>query len=438
MYSGAFLCHHDQMGSEVIELHIENFPKQQEIFNSKARFRIAAKGRRFGLTRGAANDYILAAIEGRFRKGLWVDTVNPNIDRYVERYFIPHLKKLPKGTWDWRKQAKILQIFGSYIDFRSADRPENIEGFGYDKFFLNEAGIILKDEYLWHNAIKPMLWDYKASGVIGGTPKGKGLFYELASYGKSPDYPEYEFFTFSSFDNPFLDKQMLADDMKNMPERVIKQEIYAEFLEDTGAVFRGVQAIATAEPKQPVSGHMYVMGVDLAKVMDYTVITVYDRANNHQVYQDRFNKFDWPFQKGKIKGISQMYNNALVMIDGTGVGDPIVDDLLRSGVPVEPVKITNDIKKELIEKLSLWIEQRKMRLINLPETIEEFTDFTYDVTQRGRIIYSAPVGLHDDIVIAHALAVRGLEPILGKIRSEEPTDIQLDFQRAVQGHYYDD
>ena len=38
-------------------------------------------------------------------------------------------------------------------DFRSVDRPENIEGFGYDKAFLNEAGIILRDEYLWYNAI---------------------------------------------------------------------------------------------------------------------------------------------------------------------------------------------------------------------------------------------------------------------------------------------
>ena len=53
--------------------------------------------------------------------------------------------------------------------------------------------------------------------------------------------------------------------------------------------------------------------------------------------------------------ISKHYNNALVMIDATGIGDPIVDDLLRAGVPVEPIKITEMSKKELIEKLSICI-----------------------------------------------------------------------------------
>lgn len=407
-----------------IELRIENFEKQQEIFNSTARFKIVAKGRRFGLTRGAANDYIQAALANSFRKGLWVDTVNSNIDRYVERYFIPHLRKLPTEMWDWRKQAKILEINGAFIDFRSADRPENLEGFGYDKFFLNEAGIILKDDYLWNNAIKPMLWDYKGSGVIGGTPKGMGTFFHLSQYGKSTDYPEYQFFNYSSFDNPFLDGDVLREDMKNMPDRVIKQEIYAEFLEDTGVVFRGVKAISTATPKKAVANHVYILGVDLAKVTDYTVITVYDRHNNNQVYQDRFNQLEWPFQKKKIKSISQMYNNALIYLDATGLGDPVADDLIRDGVPVEPIKITNELKKELIEKLTIWIEQGKMRMINLPETIEEFMSFTYDVSSSGRIRYSAPVGLHDDIVMSHALAIWGLQPVIKKEKDQEPSLIR--------------
>jgi hypothetical protein len=35
---------------------------------------------------------------------------------------------------------------GSVIDFGSAERPENLEGFSYDFVVLNEAGIILKKE----------------------------------------------------------------------------------------------------------------------------------------------------------------------------------------------------------------------------------------------------------------------------------------------------
>jgi hypothetical protein len=414
-----------------VELAIKNFDKQEEIFNSPARFKIAVKGRRFGLTRGAAHDFIREALEGKFKQGLWVDTVNSNIDRYVERYFIPHLKKLPENMWNWGKQAKVLKIYNSYVDFRSADRPETLEGFGYDKAFLNEAGIILKNEYLWHNAIRPMLWEFRPRTVIGGTPKGRGLFYELNQRGLDPTQEDYQSFHFTSFDNPYLDDQLLADEIKSMPEHVVKQEIYAQFIDDNGVVFRGINSITTAKPEKPRSGAIYVMGVDLAKVEDFTVIAVYDRETNKQVYQERIQKLEWPYQKTKIKGIAKHYNNALVMLDATGLGDPIADDLIRDGVGVEPVKLTNESKKQIVEKMAVWIEQGKFEVLPISETIDEFNNFTYDVTSSGRIRYAAPVGFHDDIVMAHGLAVWSLQPIILKKRPpKQPSLIQVAYARS--------
>lgn len=424
-----------------IEIPTVNFPKQQAIFDDPHKFKIAVKGRRFGLTKGAANDFIYCALHRSFKKGLWVDTVNSNIERYVERYFIPKIRLLPQSMWNWRKQQKILELNGSYIDFRSIDNPENLEGFGYDKAFLNEAGIILKNEYLWNNAIKPMFWDFPdVKVVIGGTPKGKGVFSELAARGNDPEQSMYKTFHYTSFDSPFDHiHQAIKDDMASMPEAVIKQEIYAEFLEDTGTVFRGIKEIANSEPKKPEPGHIYVMGVDLAKVQDYTVISVFDRKNNHEVYQSRFNKLDWPFQKLKIIETSKHYNNSLVMIDATGIGDPIADDLLRAGVAVEPIKLTNESKKQLIEKLSIWVEQRKFNIINLPETIAEFNNFTYDISSSGRIMYNAPAGFHDDIIISMGLAVWSLQPILKEAVIEEPTPLQTWYakQRGGYGDQYE-
>ena len=180
-----------------IDLPIKNFQAQQSIFDHPAKFKMAVKGRRFGLTKGAANDFILQALQGKFKRGLWVDVVNSNIDRYIDRYFMPILKKLPSNLYLRKKQDKIIYIKDAYIDFRSSDRPESLEGFGYDKAFLNEAGIILKDEYLWNNAIRPMLWEYKPQTVIGGTPKGKGLFYELFLRGLDPEQKDYKSFHFT-------------------------------------------------------------------------------------------------------------------------------------------------------------------------------------------------------------------------------------------------
>lgn len=406
-----------------IQLPIKNFSAQQSIFDSKARFIIVPKGRRFGITRGAANDYIKCSLNNEFKKGLWVDTVNSNIERYVERYFLPALTKLPENIWSWRKQQKILQIKNAYIDFRSADTPESIEGFGYDKAFLNEAGIILKNKYLWDNAIRPMLWDFKPKTVVGGTPKGKGVFEDLYLRGLDQNQPDYQSFRFSSFDNPYVQHDLIMEDIKSMPERVVKQEIYAEFLEDNGVVFRDVRLIATAIPQEPILDHLYIIGCDLAKVQDFTVLVVYDRKNNNQVCQMRFNQLEWPFQKQKIKELSNKYNHALVYIDSTGLGEPIFEDLARDGVPIEPIHFTNEIKKQMIEKLSNWIELKHIYILNLEETLNEFNSFTYDYSEKtGRVMYSAPQGFHDDIVFSHALAIWGLSPI---IKSNEQTDMTV-------------
>ena len=391
-----------------IELPILNFKAQQTIFDDPTRYKIIAKGRRFGLTRGAAHDFILAALQKKFKQGLWVDTINSNIERYVERYFMPALKKLPSTMYNWRKQQKILEINGRFIDFRSVDKPENIEGFGYDKVFLNEAGIILKDDYLWNNAIRPMLWDFKPSVIIGGTPKGKGIFYQLYQYGLDEHEQEYKSFHFSSFDNPYLPKETLEEDMKKMPQAVIDQEIYAKFMDDAGVVFRNITAIATARFQPPRPGHDYVIGCDLAKYHDFTVIVVYDMGTHEQVYQDRFKDYDWVFQRKKIREISKHFNGATVYLDATGVGDPVHDELAADGVPVVPIRFTNEVKKQLIEKAVLWNDLKRFRIIPIQETINEFANFTYEITAHGRMHYEAPVGLNDDIVIAHCLAIHSM------------------------------
>lgn len=416
-----------------IDLPIANYDKQQEIFDSKARIICIKKGRRVGFTKGAANNTIKVALEGKRKKGLWVDTVNTNIERYLERYFLPALKPLPKNMWTWRKQQKLLTIRDFYMDFRSAETPQNIEGFGYDYMILNEAGIILKNEYLWKNAIRPMMWDDPSVQVfIGGTPKGGGgIFEELYKRGLDPEQEGFESFYLVPFDNPFIDHQEIYNDMKTMSSREIDQEIYGKFLEDSGIVFRGIDHVTTLDPKgkEPEPGHIYVIGADLAKLEDFTVFTVYDRTNNEQVHQMRFNMLEWPFIRTKLKLLSDKYNHALVIMDSTGVGDPTHDDLSRMGVPIEGIKFTNSIKKDLIEKLSAWIEMRYLKMLRLDETINELSVFSYDKSEKtGNIIYGAPPGFHDDIVIAHALAVWGLQPVIRPRVIIPETAVQRDFR----------
>lgn len=226
-----------------LQLELEYTENQNNfLFNHKdsSKFILIPAGRRFGKTKGACNATIEWIIEGK--KILWGDTISTNIDRYVERYWKPELIK-SKINYQYSSQKKVMYFddYNGYIDFRSADRPENWEGFGYDIIILNEAGIILRNDYLFTNAVLPMLMDNPNSKLFAiGTPKGRTKkdgkehrFYSMYKRCLNND-PLYELFQYSSYDNPFLSKEdikALEEEIKLMNPEMVKQEIYGEFVD---------------------------------------------------------------------------------------------------------------------------------------------------------------------------------------------------------------
>ena len=102
-------------------------------------------------------------------------------------------------------------------------------------------------------------------------------------------------------------------------------------------------------------------------------------------------------------------------------------------VPVEGYKFTNESKKNLIEKMANWIELKNIYMLDLDETRNELNSFTYDITNRGNVIYQAPTGFHDDIVFSHSLAIWGLQPIPLVKREADMTVVARDVQEKLKG-----
>jgi hypothetical protein len=74
---------------------------------------------------------------------------------------------------------------------------------------------------------------------------------------------------------------------------------------------------------------------------------------------ERFNQLDWPVQRERIAAFVKQWNGRLVM-DATGVGDPVFDDLRRVLPLVEGFKITAQTKRELVQGLMVAVEQRRV------------------------------------------------------------------------------
>lgn len=407
-------------------LTVRYLKHQPEVFDCPAQNVVYVKGRRAGGTLGAVTRLIEIAHQQPGSRHLWVDTLHRNIERYVRRYFMPRLK----GTLHhWSGTLKTLYFQSeAYCDFGSAERPENIEGFAYDYFWLNEAGIILRDEDLYYRTLLPMAMESpEAKWFFIGSPKGAGLFKKMYEWGQDENKAGWKSFRHPSSVNPMLDKKQLAILSESMPKRAYRQEILAEFVSGEGAVFRGVERIVRAMAEEgPRPGIPYVLGVDLARYRDYSVVWAGRADTRVGVYCDRFHRLPWKSQVERIAGISRKYGSAPIFVDATGVGDPVVEDLRACGLPVVPFILTAPSKRQLIDRLALAIEQEQLAIFPHEQTIRELTEFEYKVLPSGGEQTGAPPGGHDDCVIALALCHWGMgsrdnEIILGsKLVTSEP------------------
>ena len=74
---------------------------------------------------------------------------------------------------------------------------------------------------------------------------------------------------------------------------------------------------------------------------------------------DRFTGIDYMVQLQRLKARATNYNNAQVMMDSTGQGDPLLEYVKELGLRVKGINFTNATKRQLIQNLSLQIEQKK-------------------------------------------------------------------------------
>jgi len=90
------------------------------------------------------------------------------------------------------------------------------------------------------------------------------------------------------------------------------------------------------------------------------------------------------------------------------MGGPQVEELQRQGLPIQPFTTTNATKAQAIDALALAFEQSTIKIPNDPVFIGELQAYEGERLPSGMLRYSAPEGMHDDTVMALALAWQGV------------------------------
>jgi hypothetical protein len=98
----------------------------------------------------------------------------------------------------------------------------------------------------------------------------------------------------------------------------------------------------------------------------------------------------------------------MLVIDSTGVGDPILEDLEMQGYDVIGINFSGQNKPNMVKLLSKDLEKAHAFVLDDEFVNAEFQAYTMTVTPGGRYTYSAPEGMHDDVVSAKMLQHHGL------------------------------
>jgi len=364
----------------------------------RTRFRIAVCGRRFGKTLACANEIVEHALVYKRSINWWVA---PTYQQSMIAYRL--VENALQGTGlivdNLKSEKRIVLRNGSAIMFKSADNFNALRGEGVDFLVIDEASMIQREA--WEQAIRPTLSDKNGKAIIVSTPKGRNWFFELYMRGQDELYPEYKSYNFPTSSNPHIPTSEIEEVQKSLPSDVFRQEYEAEFLQDSAGVFRNIRDCVHGDFEEPTQKSYYI-GWDIAKSQDFSVVTVMD-SNNHVVAFDRFNQIDYSLQLKRVEMLANKYR-AVVLMDSTGAGDPVLEQLRKMGVAVEGYHLSNTSKQHLIEHLAVGIEQRLLTFPQIDVLIHELQVYEYEITRAGNLRYNAPSGFHDDCVISLGLA----------------------------------
>ena len=288
------------------------------------------------------------------------------------------------------------------------DNPDSIRGEAFHLAILDEAAMIA--EAAWTDAIQPTLADFSGKAILISTPKGRNWFHQEFLRGLDPNSETHKSWHAPSSANPSPQIQraaMLAKDL--VSDQTYRQEWLAEFIEHEGTVFRNIEACLRAPAGANLrdhAGHRIVGGLDWGQIQDATALSLLCADCRVEVALDRFFRLPWQQQRDRVKASADMWH-AELLVEMNSIGSPNLEALLNAGLDVQGFMTTAATKPQMIQSLALAFEKAEAQW--LPDAVARGELEAYEATlstHTGRPQYSAPEGMHDDTVIARALALR--------------------------------
>jgi predicted phage terminase large subunit-like protein len=229
-----------------LEIHLpQRHPGQVRIYDERARYNVAACGRRFGKTT-LFLDLLIDDPEYGVLQGYPSAWYAGSSKIFDEVWRLAKLTLEPVTTRTDSQQHRIEVMGGGVLDFWSlegGDRHGAGRGRKYRRVALDEVALVPDMESIWSKTIRPTLIDFRGDAWFASTPRGRmNDFFKLWERGQpgSSRKKNWKSWQLPSAMNPHLSEEELAELKEEYAGRPLDyaQEILAEFVTDFGEVFK--------------------------------------------------------------------------------------------------------------------------------------------------------------------------------------------------------
>lgn len=398
--------------------------------NSKAKRKVICAGRRGGKTTGVAMVAVEMLLAGR--RVLEAAPTADQTDAFWQACCYALAEPIAAGIVRKNETQRTLELPGVPLAVNTPPNPnllealkveviprlprircktahdaDSLRGDYADELILDEFSIM--DASAWTEVGAPMLLDNNGNATFIFTPKRLNHAHALYQQAVGDENGRWEAFHFTSLDNPYLNKDALAEISQDMTEDDYKQEILAQFLQNAGAVFRNIEACLKASASTPEQHktHRVALAGDWAQKHDFTALSVGCLTCNTELELMRFNQVDWALQRQRLITLAKKWNAREILVELNSIGSPNYEALHSDkelvGFDVRSFETTSASKPPLIQSLALALERAEFQW--LPDAVGKGEMLAYEskIGSTGRPSYSAPDGTHDDTVIARAL-----------------------------------
>lgn len=315
-----------------------------------------------------------------------------------------------------KKNDSLLEIElinDSIIVFKSAEQRESLRGYTFNGILCIDEAAYISDEV--YSIIRPTTDVWQAPILMVSTPKFRmGFFFDTYQMGFLEKYKgkitSYDLCKFDT--SALLPKDTLELYRQMLPKNMFITEYLGEFLDSESIVFGDFKECINNDYKP--YNELYI-GIDWGSGVgaDSTVISAINE-HNEQVFLLRFNNKTALQQIDYIVEYLEGFNGKVkhILAECNGVGKPLCDNLKAkvkgskiSKVPITEWTTINANKTELINRLQVAFEQRKIQILDNEQQTAELSMYEAKVKENGTITYNAPAGANDDTVMALMFAM---------------------------------